>query len=155
MPFAIDRTIGHIDRFVDIMFRSKIDDLEPNQIVKSDELFGKLCRVISLTERRGYQQVKILLRHPLVLTDRGLIKIFGIIEEDEPSHWAPYDGWLDAHNQRNDTWWERMIDRYVHSELLMLKIPVLFIAPWLRRRTTWADEHDADHIRSSALAAKG
>src|SRR4051812_49005798 len=64
MPFAIDRTIGHIDRFVSIMFRSKIDDLEPKQIVKSDELFGKLCRVISLTERRGYQQVEILLRHP-------------------------------------------------------------------------------------------
>lgn len=53
-----------------------------------------LCRVISLTEQRGYRQVDILLRHPLILQDRGLTRIFHIIKRDEPRHWAPYDAWL-------------------------------------------------------------
>jgi hypothetical protein len=36
MPFAVDRTCGHIDRFVGIMFRSKIDDLDPQLIIGRD-----------------------------------------------------------------------------------------------------------------------
>src|SRR3954451_4204515 len=66
MPLAVNRACGHIDRFVGIMFRQPIDDLDTKYIVTHDEQFEKLCRVISLTERRGYKQVEILLRHPLV-----------------------------------------------------------------------------------------
>jgi len=142
MPYAVDRACGHIDRFVGIMFRSRIDDLDQMAVVNSDALFGRLCRVISLTERRGYRQVEILLKNSFVLSDRQLVKIFRIIEQDEPSHWAPYEGWLEAHRVRKDKWWERAIDRYIHSELLMLKIPVLFLHPWLHRRTRFADEED-------------
>ena len=142
MPYAVDRACGHIDRFVGIMFRSRIDDLDQLAVVNSDALFGRLCRVISLTERRGYRQVEILLKNSFVLSDRQLVKIFRIIEQDEPSHWAPYEGWLEAHRVRKDKWWERAIDRYIHSELLMLKIPVLFLHPWLHRRTRFADEED-------------
>ena len=142
MPYAVDRACGHIDRFVGIMFRSRIDDLDQMAVVNSDALFGRLCRVISLTERRGYRQVEILLKNSFVLSDRQLVKIFRIIEQDEPSHWAPYEGWLEAHRVRKDKWWERAIDRYIHSELLMLKIPVLFLHPWLQRRTRFADEED-------------
>ena len=53
MPLAVDRTCGHIDRFVGIMFGSRIDDLDPVRIVAQDRLFERLCRVISLTEKRG------------------------------------------------------------------------------------------------------
>src|SRR5918995_4950827 len=56
MPFAVDRTCGHIDRFVGIMFGKKIDELDHAQVVNDDRLFERLCRVISLTERRGYRQ---------------------------------------------------------------------------------------------------
>src|SRR4051794_16577969 len=66
MPLAIDRAYGHIDRFVGIMFGTPIDDLDPLQIVGRDELFERMCRVISLTERRGHRQVQTLLRHPLI-----------------------------------------------------------------------------------------
>ena len=96
MPFAVDRTCGHIDRFVEIMFRQTIDELDTSEVIARDELFERLCRVIALTERRGYRQVDILLRHPIVRTDKVLMKIFRIIEKDEPSHWAPYEGWLSA-----------------------------------------------------------
>ena len=143
MPFAVDRTCGHIDRFVEIMFRSTIDRLDTDAVVASDALFERLCRVIALTERRGYRQVEILLRHPLVRGDRVLIKIFRIIERDEPSHWAPYEDWLARHGAPEPRWWERAVDSFIHSELLFLKLPVLFLTPRLPRRTDWADAREA------------
>ena len=138
MPFAVDRTCGHIDRFVGIMFRSRIDDLDPKLIIGRDDLFERLCRVISLTEKRGYRQVEILLRNRHVLSDRGLVKIFQIIRQDEPDHWAPYDGWLLENGKRTAGWWERAIDGFIHSELLLLKLPVLMLNPGLKRRTVFA-----------------
>ena len=155
MPLRVDRTCGHIDRFVEIIFRRTIDDLDTRAVIANDDLFEKLCRVISLTEQRGYKQVDILLRHPLVRHDKALVKIFQVIERDEPSHWAPYDGWLKANGKREPKWWERAIDTFIHSELLLLKLPVLFLNPWLKRRTDWADAHDAAPpiVQSSLVAA--
>ena len=144
MPFEVDRTCGHIDRFVEIMFRRGIDELDTGAVISDDRLFERLCRVICLTERRGYRQVAILLRHPIVKQDKTLIKIFRIIEKDEPSHWAPYEGWLRAHGRRDPKWWERAIDSFIHSELLFLKLPVLFFNPWLKRRTAWQDDGEED-----------
>jgi hypothetical protein len=143
MPFSVDRTYGHIDRFVEILFGKRIDELDPQLVIGRTDLFERMCRVISLTEKRGHRQVDILLRHPIVQGDRRLMKIFAIVEEDEPSHWAPYDGWLEAHGKRPAAWWERAIDGFIHSELLLLKLPLLFVNPWLRRRTGWPDEQDA------------
>jgi hypothetical protein len=142
MPYAIDRTCGHIDRFVEIMFRQRIDELDADAVMQREEQFERLCRVISLTEQRGFRQVEILLRHPFVLTDKALVKIFRIIERDEPSHWAPYEDWLARHGKSRPRWWERAIDGLIHSELLFLKLPALFLNPRLKRRTDWADAHD-------------
>lgn len=141
-PLRVDRTCGHIDRFVEIMFRHTIDELDTDAIIARDDLFEKLCRVISLTERRGFRQVEILLRHPLVRHDRALVRIFEVIHRDEPSHWAPYDAWLKANGKRDPRWWERAIDGFIHSELLFFKLPVLFLNPWLKRRDDWADAAD-------------
>lgn len=156
MPYAIDRTCGHIDRFVEIMFRSRIDDLDEDKLIRDDRNFEKMCRVIALTERRGYRQLDILLQHPVVLRDRMLTKMFRIIRVDEPRHWSPYEGWLKARAMRAPAWWERAIDGFIHSELLLLKLPILFLSPRLRRRTDWADEHDApssvSHVPIAAQA---
>jgi len=138
-PLELDRKFGHIDRFIELLFGTPIDRLDTQQVIASDELFARLCRVISLTERRGYRQVEILLAHPIVKTDPVLIKIFEIIKKDEPSHWAPYDGWLRKHARRDPKWWERAIDSLIHSELLFLKLPVLFLNPFIKRRADWAD----------------
>jgi hypothetical protein len=153
MPYAVDAACGHIDRFVGIMFGSSIDDLDKMEVVRSNELFGRLCRVISLTEKRGYKQVEILLRNSSVLSDTMLAKIFRIIEQDEPSHWAPYDGWLDAHGERQAKWWERMVDSFIHSELLFLKLPILFLHPSLKRRIAFADEEDGRSTPALSMAA--
>ena len=150
MPYAVDRTCGHIDRFVEIMFGSTIDALDTQTIIDRDDLFERLCRVISLTEQRGHRQVQILLRNPIVRDDKVLMRIFRIIERDEPSHWAPYDGWLKAHGKREPKWWERTIDTFIHSELLFLKLPILFLTIPLARRIDWADSADpADRLASS------
>jgi hypothetical protein len=156
MPLAIDRTCGHIDRFVGIMFRSTIDELDPLEIVKRDDLFERMCRVVALTEKRGHRQVEILLRHPLVRSDPMLMKIFRIIERDEPSHWAPYEDWLTTQGRRQASWWERAIDRFIHGELLFLKLPLLFVAPWLSRRAAWPDQEEAEQPGAcSPLLANG
>ncbi|TGX50264.1 ferritin-like domain-containing protein [Sphingomonas gei] len=153
MPLEVGRTCGHIDRFVEIIFHRTIDDLDTDAIIASDDAFEKLCRVISLTEQRGYRQVDILLRHPLVTGDKVLMKIFRIIEKDEPSHWAPYEGWLEAHGKRGPKWWERAIDTFIHSELLFLKLPMLFLNPFVKRRVDWADAHDSAQRLASPLPA--
>ncbi len=139
MPFEIGRTCGHIDRFVEIMFRSRIDDLDEHALVGDERNFEKMCRVISLTERRGYRQVEILLRHPTIRADRSLVKIFRIIKQDEPRHWLPYDAWRKARGMRDSAWWERAIDAFIHSELLVLKLPILFLTPRLTRQREFAD----------------
>jgi hypothetical protein len=146
MPLFVDRACGHIDRFVELVFGKRIDDLDLDAFIEQGN-FEELCRVISLTEQRGYRQVEILLRHPYVLKDRGLTKIFQIIKQDEPRHWAPYDRWLQKHGRRDPVWWERAIDSFIHSELLLLKLPLLFLTPGLKRRTRWADEEDATPVK--------
>ena len=153
MPLLVDRTCGHIDRFVEIMFRRRIDELDTDRVITDDRLFERLCRVISLTEQRGMKQVEILLKHPLVRHDPVLIKIFRVIEKDEPSHWAPYDNWLQRHGRREPKWWEHLIDTFIHSELMILKIPVLFLNPWMKRRTDWADAHDPAERLATPISA--
>lgn len=153
MPLAIDKTCGHIDRFVGIMFGASIDELEPLKVIGHDDLFERMCRVISLTEQRGHRQVEILLRHSIVRADAQLMKIFRIIERDEPSHWAPYDEWLREHGRRVPSWWERAIDQAIHSELLFLKLPILFLAVWKKRLKHWPDEADAMPVIVQELEA--
>lgn len=153
MPLFVDRMCGHIDRFVEIMFHTTIDNLDTHSVIAEDRLFEKLCRVISLTEKRGYRQVEVLLSHPIVRQDPGLMKIFKIIKKDEPSHWEPYDNWLRANCKRDPKWWERAVDTFIHSELLFLKLPVLFLSVSMRRRSDWPDEHDRDaSVPGTALA---
>lgn len=139
MPLAVGRTFGHIDRFVEIVFGKPIDRLDTQAVIDRDELFERLCRVISLTEQRGYRQVEILLRNRFVRSDPVLTRIFRVIHQDEPSHWEPYEGWLRRHAKYEYRWWERGIDSFIHGELLFLKLPLLFLNPFAPRRRDWAD----------------
>lgn len=155
MPLALDRSFGHIDRFIEIMFRTPISGLDTQAVVAKDALFERLCRVISLTEKRGYRQLDILLKNRFVLSDPVLTRIFEIIRKDEPSHWEPYDDWLMAYARRESRWWERAVDSLIHAELLFVKLPLLFLNPWTRRRDDWADalESATDEVLPDALQA--
>ena len=152
MPLNVDRTCGHIDRFVELLFGKRIDDLDIDAFIR-DGNFEELCRVISLTEQRGYRQVEILLRHPLIRSDRGLTRILQIIKQDEPHHWAPYDRWIKLHGGREPKWWEHAVDAFIHSELLVVKLPILFLSPGLRRRSHWPDSGEQPkHSNATTLA---
>ena len=155
MPLSVNRTFGHIDRFVEIMFRTHIANLETRAIVERDELFERLCRVISLTEQRGYRQLEALLANRMILSDPVLTKIFRIIKADEPSHWAPYDDWLRANAKREPLWWERAVDSFIHAELLFMKLPFLFLNPFIKRRVDWVDSHETALTKPLPLQMAG
>ena len=72
MPLRVDHACGHIDNFIQAIFRCTIDDLDTAAIIADEREFEKLCRVIMLTEQRGLRQVEILLRNPHVRSDRAL-----------------------------------------------------------------------------------
>jgi len=139
MPLKVDRALGHIDRFVEIVFGVTIDDLDTQKVISEPDMFERLCRVIMLTEMRGMWQVEKLLKSPLIKHDPVMMRIFTIVEKDEPSHWMPYRDWLARTGRRQAKWSERLTDFWIHRELLFLKIPFLFLNPWLPRRTDWAD----------------
>ncbi|MCB2058873.1 MAG: ferritin-like domain-containing protein [Novosphingobium sp.] len=141
MPFAVGRGCGHIDRLIGLTFRTTIDELDTDAVVASDAMFKKLCRIIILTEQRGQRQLDSLLLSPAALSDPMLIRIFEVIREDEPSHWQPYQYWLDKHGGGGASWAERAADWLVHQTLLLVKLPLMFFTPGLARRITW---HDAD-----------
>ena len=154
MPLAVDRRFGHIDRFIELVFGKTIDRLDTQAVIDRDDLFERLCRVISLTEQRGYRQVETLLANRHVRSDPVLTRIFRVIHKDEPSHWAPYEGWLKRHEARDYRVWERWTDTFIHSELLFLKLPFLFLNPFKRRRTDWPDADEEQVIDSLMTAAE-
>jgi len=152
MPYAVDITCGHIDRLIKLTFGCHIDDLDTDAVIADDALFNKLCRIIMLTEQRGMRQVDTLLRSFLVTSDRALTKIFRVVERDEPSHWMPYEAWLADHHGGRPRLAERIADSWVHASLVLAKLPLLFLNPWLARRADWQDAGDGAAAPAARLA---
>lgn len=142
-PYAVDNTCGHIDRLIRLTFGCNIEQLDTKAIVASTPMFNKLCRVIMLTELRGLHVVEKLVQADVIKRDKALHKIFEIVEVDEPSHWMPYDEWLREHDGGKPRLRERIADTWVNLSLVLVKLPLLFINPWLKRRSDWQHEHDA------------
>jgi hypothetical protein len=142
MPLLVDRTCGHIDRLVRLTFGCHVDQIDQGKVIGDPALFAKLCRIIMLTEQRGMRTVETLLQSRIVHGDRQLQKIFRVIEEDEPSHWAPYEAWLKRNKGGEPRWNERTADRIVHATLLLIKLPALYLNPFVRRRSDWPDASD-------------
>lgn len=143
MPYAADKTCAHIDKMIRLTFGCDIDALDTDAVVASEAMFNRLCRVIILTEKRGMWQVDKLLSMGVIRRERALYQLFKVVERDEPSHWMPYDAWLRAHGGWQPTLGERLADAFVHKSLILWKLPLLFLNPWLKRRTDWQHEHDS------------
>ena len=139
MPLAVDKSCAHIDRMIRLMFGCDIDGLDTDSVIASDARFARLCRIIVLTEQRGLWQVGKLLTMPVVASDRALLRIFQLIERDEPSHYLPYEGWLRTRGEARPRLAERMADWWLHKSLILFKLPLLFFNPALPRRTAWQD----------------
>jgi hypothetical protein len=139
MPLEVDRSYGHIDRFVRFAFGCPIDQLDVARVVADPALFEKLCRVIVLTEQRGLVQVEALLRNPLIRADPAIHRIFEVIHRDEPGHFLPYRAWLDKEQRPVELWRERLADAAIHKVLLLAKLPALYFAAGARRLPQWPD----------------
>ncbi|HSG34486.1 MAG TPA: ferritin-like domain-containing protein [Sphingomonadaceae bacterium] len=140
MPLKVDRTCGHIDHFILAVFGCPIDELDTAEIVADPRKFARLCRVIMLTEQRGMRQVEVLLRNPHVRSNKALLRIFEVVEKDEPSHWQPYLHWLELHGRAKARWREVWSDYWIHKSLMLLKFPALFLRRRAARLRQWPDE---------------
>jgi hypothetical protein len=142
MPLAMDRSVGHIDRFIFRTFGCEIDALETGDVASDPAEFEKLCRVIMLTEQRGYRQVEILLANGWVRSDPIMSRIFRIVHKDEPGHFLPYQHWLERRGRATARWQERLTDFWIHRALLFGRIPALFLDPAVPRLGRWPHEDD-------------
>jgi hypothetical protein len=150
MPYLVDEACGQIDGIIELCFGTEIETLDTEAVIASEAEFGKLCRVIALTERRGMRLIEGLLSSPLVLSDRNLVRILQVVERDEPSHWSPYEEWLESHGGLKPRAFERFADAFVNAAIVFAKMPVMFANPRLRRRTDWPDEHDGAPVPLTA-----
>jgi len=149
MPLALDRRVGHIDRFILKAFGCTIDDLDTGAVAASPAQFEKLCRVIMLTEQRGLRQVAVLLKNRMVLSDPVMTRIFRIVHVDEPDHFLPYQHWLEQRGRAAPQWHEKATDWLIHRSLLLGRIPALFLDPGLPRMTSWP--HEADAVKAIVI----
>ncbi len=140
MPLEVDSGVGHIDRFIQWVFRCSIDELDTSAIIASEDDFERLCRVIMLTEQRGYAQVEIILKNKLIMSDPVMKKIFEIVHRDEPGHFLPYKRWLTARGRATARWNERAADWTIHKILMLGKLPALFLDSGRARMARWPDE---------------
>lgn len=145
MPLAVDRTCGHIDHFIFKIFGRTIEDLDTQAIIADAGEFQKLCRVIMLTEQRGMRQVEILLTNSHVRSNRAMLRIFQVVEKDEPDHWKPYQAWLRTHGCETSRWRERWADFWIHKTLMLVKLPALFLRRATPRLSAWPDEDPAPY----------
>lgn len=139
MPLAVGRGYGHIDRFIQWMFGCTIDELDTAAIIADPQEFEQLCRVIMLTEQRGFAQVQVLLRSAIVRSDPVMLKIFEIIHRDEPEHFLPYQRWLARNHRSSARWNERAADWCIHKLLMLVKLPALFLNLRQPRLQHWPD----------------
>ncbi len=143
MPLRLDTRFGHIDRFIQWVFGCSIDQLDTGNIVADPAEFEQLCRVIMLTEQRGYAQVQVLLRNRHVRADPVLTRIFRIVHKDESEHFLPYQRWLERQGRATARWNERAADWCIHKVLMLASLPGLFLDAGAPRLERWPDEAPA------------
>ncbi len=143
MPLKVDAGVGHIDRFIQWVFRCTIDELDTAQVITNPDEFEQLCRVIMLTEQRGLAQVEIILKNKLIMSDPILKRIFQIVHQDEPDHFLPYQRWLERQGRATAKWNERAADWTIHKILMLGKLPALFLHAGRARMEYWPDEAEA------------
>lgn len=138
-PLVVGPTYGYIDLFIKLIFKKPIEELDREEIINNDEEFFKLCRLIMMTEFRGMKQVDKLLKNPLIKKNKSLVKIFKIIERDEPTHCYPYQKWLEKRNSHQPGFQEKFTDLWIHYSILLIKFPLLFFNFRLSRLDSFYD----------------
>lgn len=133
-PFYVGPRFGYVDTFIRIIFKCSIENLDEESIVNNDQEFFKLCRLIMMTEERGIREIRALLKNRWVKKDPWIVKIFGIVEQDEPSHFEPYRKWLKKYNKADEPGLkEKLADLWIHWSLMLFKLPFLYLNVFKKR----------------------
>jgi len=127
MPLRVESSFGYVERFIRLVFGCPLEELDPAAVLADERQFFRMCRLIMMTEFRGMRQVAALLENRLVRRDPELMKIFQVVEKDEPSHCLPYQSWLEAKGGHQPGLRERLTDLWIHYSLVLIKIPLLFL----------------------------
>jgi hypothetical protein len=151
MPLQVDRTCGHIDRFIERVFGCTIEELDTSAVIADGAAFEKLCRVIMLTEQRGMRQVEVLLNNRHIRSDPVMTRIFRIVEQDEPDHWQPYHGWLTRQGRATAQWRERWTDYWIHKSLMFAKLPAVFLNRATPRMQRWPHEDPEAYLAPASF----
>jgi hypothetical protein len=127
-PFAVGKAVGFFDALAECVAGKYgvISQAEPKH-------FAKLCQVIVLTERRGIAQLESLLKWKIVSRDHRLRRIFETIQMDEPSHFGPYEEWLDNHGFPRASYLAKAWDILIHYSIAGIIIPFHFFNFRLKR----------------------
>ena len=132
-PCAVNERFGYCDQIVRFVFGQKLDEVDPREIVANDNKFFQLCRLIMVTEMRGMKQVNIIKENFLIRKNPELLAIFEVVERDEPSHCYPYQAWLRKKGVHVPQRKEYIADLFVHWSLMLWKLPLLYLNPFLSR----------------------
>lgn len=128
-PYAVGPAVGYFDTLASWL----VGDFSPKALVDRPDRFARLCRAVITTERRGIQQLDAMLKWRAVREDPRLTRILEVIRRDEPSHYGPYERWLEAHGYAGPGLRERAVDFLVHYGIAVLVIPALYFNPFLKR----------------------
>lgn len=132
MPFAVSSAVGYFDT-LSHLFLGKRSDETSVALVGNPERFASLCRAVITTEKRGIQQLDMMLKWRSVAEDPRLKRVLEVIRADEPSHFGPYEKWLARHGYAGPSWREKAADCLVHYTIALLIIPALFLDLRLKR----------------------
>ena len=132
-PLWVGPRLGYIDLLVATVFGRSLEELHADQILKRPADLMKLCRLIQITEERGLKQVRWLLAHPWIRQEPELVRIFRIIERDEPSHFEPYEAWLKDLGEGSQCadLVARAADVWIHWSIFLFRFPWFVL--WARR----------------------
>lgn len=130
MPLEVGSSSGYIDRLVSMIFATNLDDLNTEKVISDDNTFYRLCRLIMMTEFRGMKQVQTILNSRFIRDNADLQRIFKIIERDEPTHWQPYQRWLQTKGSHEPSVREKTADIIIHYSLIVIQLPLLFLNPF-------------------------
>ncbi len=129
MPLRVDRTCGHIDRFVEIMFpphdrrsRHRSDHRQRRRVRKA--LPGHLAHRAA----RLLGKSTILLRHPLVTGDKVAdARSSRSSRRTSRAIGRPMTAGIKANGKRDPKWWEHAIDSFIHSGAAVPQAAGLFL----------------------------
>jgi hypothetical protein len=138
LPFRVGPAFGYVDSFIRLIFKRSIEDLDREGILADEQKFFKLCRLIMMTEERGLKQVRALLKNRWVKKNPWIVKVFEIVEQDEPSHFEPYRKWLRKNKRADEPGFrEKLADLWIHWSLMLVKLPFLYLNIFKKRLTAF------------------